>query len=152
MPDAPCISTETSLGWFRGLARGKAKLDRVYPVSGPAASLSIGRKLAGECLGGRLARVGEQAAEIARGLAHAAPAILGFGLGVVVRIRVDVVGERAARFVDNELDAGDLDTVRGKGRRRPSAESADGRSRHRPSSGPWSTILVRARGREWSKR
>src|SRR5262249_27286193 len=47
---------------------------------------------------------------------HAAPAVLGLGLGLVVGIRVDIVGIWAALLVRNELNPGDTDVVRGQER------------------------------------
>ena len=45
---------------------------------------------------------------------HAAPAVLGLGVGIVVGVRVDVVGVGAALRVLDELDAGNTDVVRGQ--------------------------------------
>src|SRR5215831_3845556 len=47
---------------------------------------------------------------------HAAPAVLGLRLGIVVGIRVDIVGIWAALLVRNELNPGDTDVVRGQER------------------------------------
>jgi hypothetical protein len=45
---------------------------------------------------------------------HAAPAVLGLGVGIIVGVRVDVVGIGASLRVLDELDAGNTDVVRGQ--------------------------------------
>src|SRR6185437_6103251 len=56
----------------------------------------------------------ELAAEIARDRPHAGDARLALGVGVVVGVRVDVVGVELAAAVADELDAGDADAVVGE--------------------------------------
>src|SRR5436190_20949805 len=45
---------------------------------------------------------------------HATPAVLGLGVGIVIGVRVDVVGVGAAMRVLDELDPRDTDVVRGQ--------------------------------------
>ena len=45
---------------------------------------------------------------------HATPAVPGLGVGIVIGVRVDVVGVGAALRVLDELNAGNADVVRGQ--------------------------------------
>src|SRR6266446_5102599 len=58
----------------------------------------------------------ELAAEIAGERVHSGPPGAGFGVGVVVRVGVDVVGVESAGAVSDELDPGDADVVGGQKR------------------------------------
>ena len=62
----------------------------------------------------RAVSLDQEALEMQGDRLHTAPAVLGLGVGIVVRVRVDVVGVCATLRVGNELDARDADVVRGQ--------------------------------------
>jgi hypothetical protein len=65
---------------------------------------------------GRAIPFRQQASEMGSNRAHATAAVLCFRVGIVVGVGVDVVGKGLASVVDDELDSGNADVIRGKER------------------------------------